>query len=140
MKKEKCLFCDIVSNNINCYKVFENEFVLAFLDISPISRGHTLVITKEHYDTYLDMNPLESANYFKYVNIIAKHIKNKLNCNGLTLLVNIGKEAGQEIMHQHVHIIPKWNDYNLIYQDFSSIKKDMNINKNYFFELVKQLH
>lgn len=127
MNKE-CLFCQIINSKIPCYKIYENDIVLAFLDISPCSKGHTLVIPKKHYDTYLDMEPNDSCEYFKYVNIISKLLKNKLKCDGLSLCINIGSSAGQEIMHQHVHLIPRWKNIPITFEK-------IHLNDNYFEEI-----
>ena len=81
------------------------------------------------------MDSLQSSDYFKYVNIIVKLVKNKLNCDGISLLINIGKDAGQEIMHQHVHLIPKWNNKNFIYKEIFFNKKNIDIDNNYFLEI-----
>lgn len=132
-----CLFCKIITNEIKCNKIYENNSVLAFLDISPLSRGHTLVIPKIHYDTYLDMSEQDYTTYFKFVNIISKLLKNKLDCDGLFLFINIGKDTGQEIMHQHVHLIPRWkNDNSFI---FNQKKSNINTDENYFKTLKSLL-
>ncbi len=133
--KNDCIFCKIASNEQKAYKIFENDNIVAFLDIFPSSKGHTLVIPKKHYETYLEMSPDDSALYFKYVNIISKKIKDKIKCDGMIIVMNIGKSSGQEIMHQHTHLIPTWNENKIIYH-----KKTKNIeNESYFVEILNIL-
>jgi len=104
----ECIFCKIVRGEVSAFKVYENESVLAFLDINPRSYGHTLVIPKKHYET-LDLLPdEETAMLFAAVKNIAAMLLKKLGACGFNLVVNNGKAAGQVIPHVHVHIIPRY--------------------------------
>lgn len=99
-----CLFCKIANGEIPCYKVYEDEKTLAFLDVNPDSDGHTLIIPKKHF-TDLDDIDIETL---KYINNASKKVKKlleeKLNCTGLSLLQNNG--SAQEVKHYHMHLKP----------------------------------
>ena len=103
-----CIFCKMVKGEIPCYKFYENDYVLAFLDINPDSDGHTLIIPKKHF-TDLDDIDLETL---KHINEAAKDIKKilekKLGCIGFSLLQNNG--SVQEVKHYHLHIKPYYKD------------------------------
>ena len=107
MTNENCIFCKIVNNQIPSKIIFENDLCLAFLDISPISKGHTIIVPKRHYDNIEDISEQDLASIFKVVKKIATIIHQKLNIDGYNILQNNYKAAGQEINHFHVHIIPR---------------------------------
>ena len=100
-----CIFCKIAKKEIPSYVIMETENSMAFLDVFPVSRGHTLIIPKNHHEKVQDMEESDSADLFNTVrNVIYKVDK----ITGSTLLaVHNGKESGQEIPHVHVHLIPR---------------------------------
>jgi histidine triad (HIT) family protein len=102
-----CIFCQIVEKKIPSKIVFEEERCLAFLDIFPISNGHTIVIPKEHYQNLEDIPNQELLETYKFVKKVAVLIHNKLKIDGYNILQNNFKSAGQEINHFHIHIIPR---------------------------------
>lgn len=103
-----CLFCKIVNGDIPSYKLYEDDLVLAFLDINPDSLGHTLIIPKEHYKD-IDTIPNE---VFIHIIEVAKKLKKliyeKLNCDGITLIQNNGEI--QEVKHFHLHLKPYYKN------------------------------
>lgn len=103
-----CIFCKIVNGEIPSAKVFENEHVLAFLDISQVTKGHTLVIPKIHKENVYELTPEIARNLFEVVPEIANAIKKEFNPVGMNLINNNGKEAGQTVFHYHMHIIPRY--------------------------------
>jgi len=107
---EDCLFCSIVSGEIPSYTVYQDEKTQAFLDINPNTRGHTLVIPKEHarYLTEMDDKGIEAV--FKTVRKVVTGLQAALNPEGFNLVVNHGEVAGQIIHHFHCHIIPRYGD------------------------------
>jgi len=105
-----CLFCKIIKGEIPCYKIYENAFVLAFLDINPDSDGHTLIIPKEHFTDIDDINTNTLNEILKSAKIVKKLLEEKLNCNGMSLLQNNG--SVQEIKHFHLHLKPQYKDKN----------------------------
>ncbi|WP_219192263.1 HIT family protein [Bacillus paralicheniformis] len=103
-----CIFCKIINGEIPCAKVFENEHVLAFLDISQVTKGHTLVIPKVHKTNIYEMTPDVSREFFEAVPKIAQAIKDEYEPIGLNLLNNNGEKAGQSVFHYHMHIVPRY--------------------------------
>ena len=107
---DDCLFCKIVKGDIPCYKVYEDKRVLAFLDINPFSRGHVLVLPKEHYENVIDI-PSDLYGYlFEVVKKVSVRIKERYNPEGIFINQNNGRRAGQSIFHAHVHIKPFYED------------------------------
>lgn len=99
-----CLFCKIVNKEIEAKKIYEDDLVIAILDIHPNCDGHTLIIPKKHYEdfTKLPVDLLEHLNKVAYK--LGKSLMKKLNSLGLSLIVNYG--SNQEIKHFHLHILP----------------------------------
>ncbi len=100
-----CIFCKIINGTISAKKLYETPNSLAFLDAFPLTRGHTLVIPKNHYAKVQDMSESDSKDLFETVKILSK----KLESISLSSLIAIhnGKESGQEIPHVHVHVVPR---------------------------------
>ncbi|MFX1365154.1 MAG: HIT family protein [Promethearchaeota archaeon] len=107
MKEKNCIFCKIVEKEIPSKIVFENDLSIAFLDIAPISKGHTIVIPKNHYSNLEDIPNNELTELYKIVKLIGIRIHQKLNIDGYNILQNNFKAAGQVVNHFHVHIIPR---------------------------------
>jgi len=105
-----CVFCKIVSGQLPSTKVAESPSAYAFMDIGPIARGHTLVIPRRHYVTLMDMPPDEVAALYDLAARVAPAVKAAVGCDGLNVLQNNGRTAGQVVMHVHVHLIPRWAD------------------------------
>lgn len=104
---ENCLFCKFVRSEIPCEKVYENEHVLAFLDIHPLNEGHVLVIPKVHSENILDIPEERFAEVMRVVRLLAPIIKDVTGADGINIHSNHGKEAGQAVFHLHMHIIPR---------------------------------
>ncbi|MDK2826706.1 MAG: histidine triad family protein [Methanolobus sp.] len=102
-----CLFCKIVAGEIPSHKVYEDDFVYAFLDIYPCAEGHTIVLPKKHFGKFTDMSEDEAASLFASVNKIAKTVEKTLELEGMNIGINNGEIAGQTVPHVHVHIIPR---------------------------------
>jgi histidine triad (HIT) family protein len=102
-----CIFCKIVAGKIPSFKIFENEKVLAFLDINPVSRGHTLVIPKAHAENLWEIREED----LKAVHVASKKIiqalKDALNPSGVACLQLNGRGVNQVVMHYHLHLIPR---------------------------------
>ena len=108
MEMNDCLFCKIIAGKIPADKVYEDKDVLAFLDISPVNPGHTLVLPKEHFETYLDTPDELLADLSVKVKKIALGVKEATNAEGININVNAHKAAGQVIPHLHIHILPRY--------------------------------
>jgi histidine triad (HIT) family protein len=106
----QCVFCSIIKGDIPSTKVFENEHVLAFLDISQVTKGHTLVIPKVHTENIYELSSDVSKNLFEAVPKIARAIKQELQPIGLNLVNNNGEAAGQSVFHFHMHLLPRYGE------------------------------
>ncbi len=106
---DDCIFCKIVSGKIPAHKIYENEKILAFLDIGPLSEGHSLVIPKKHSQKLTEVEDNTLSEIVK----CAKNIAKALNCENYNILQNNGKLANQAVGHVHFHIIPKTKDEGL---------------------------
>ncbi len=104
-----CVFCKIINNEIPSKKVYEDESVLAILDLSQLTYGHTLVMPKAHYETLLDSPNEVRAQLINVTCYLANKIKTNLNAEGVNIVNNSGEAAGQTVMHTHIHIIPRYN-------------------------------
>ena len=102
-----CVFCRIVRGEIPCAKVYESDPVLAFLDIAPVSRGHTLVIPKGHYENLLSTPAEVLAELARHLPIVAGAVVKATGAEGFHLMQLNGGCAGQVVMHLHFHIIPR---------------------------------
>jgi len=104
-----CIFCKIIKKEIPCYKIYENDDIISFLDINPVSPGHILVTPKKHYNAILDLPEDLLCKIVKSINKITKVVLQVIECEAFNLVVNTGKNAGQLIDHVHFHIIPRLN-------------------------------
>ena len=120
--KNNCVFCAIAANEIPSFKVYEDDLVLAYLDINPFSKGHTLVIPKEHSSGLLDTSDETLAALVARVKKVASHLKATLPCDGFNILQTNGEAAGQTVMHIHFHIVPRYGKEEI---SFVSQKGDM---------------
>ena len=106
--KNDCIFCAIAAGEIPCFKVYEDDVALAYLDINPFTRGHTLVIPKKHVGCLVDAGDDLLAELMPRVRNVAAHIKEALPCDGFNVLQNNGAAAGQTVNHLHFHIVPRY--------------------------------
>ena len=113
---DDCIFCKIVKGNIPSHKVFENEHTIAFLDISPCALGHTLVIPKKHYRNIEDVSPQDLAEVIKTVQVVGKTCMKALGAPGFNIHQSNNKVAGQVIFHLHFHVIPRFENYGLVFK------------------------
>lgn len=107
MSSDDCIFCKMVVGELPCEKIFEDDRILAFLDIGPISDGHTLVVPKQHYEKLHDCPAELLGRIFSHLGKIAGVVAKAMNSEGYNLLCNNGRAAGQLVKHVHFHIIPR---------------------------------
>ena len=105
-----CIFCKIVNGEIPSKKVYEDENVIAILDISQATKGHTLVIPKKHIESIFDLDDQTGRDLFEAVIKTTNILKNKLGFKDVNLLNNNGSLAGQVVNHYHIHIIPRYGN------------------------------
>jgi histidine triad (HIT) family protein len=103
-----CIFCSIINGKIPARKILETEKSLAFLDAFPLTKGHTLVIPKNHYAKIQEMSRSDNADLFETVRVLTSKIEQTFSSS--LVAVHNGKESGQEVPHVHVHIIPRTAD------------------------------
>ena len=109
-----CIFCKIAKNEIPSKKVYENSDTLAFLDINPANPGHTLVMPKKHAENIFDIDEDSLKSTISVVKEMARAIKEKMNAVGINIVQNNGKYAGQLVNHVHFHVIPRFENDNVI--------------------------
>ena len=108
MKDKDCIFCKIAEGSIPSHKVYEDDDVLAFLDISQVTQGHTLVIPKEHSQNFLTTPKDVMHKVMDVAQRIGQAQMSILGAKGVNILTNVNKEAGQSVYHFHVHVIPRY--------------------------------
>ncbi len=105
---EKDIFCKIIDGEIPCYKLYEDEDVLAFLDISQVTKGHALVISKKHFDNFLATPQDVMHKVMDVAQRIGQVEISMLGAKGVNILTNCYEAAGQSVRHFHVHVIPRY--------------------------------
>ena len=108
-----CVFCKIINKEIPASVVYEDDTVLAILDLSQATKGHTLVMPKKHFETFLDLDNKTVSHVFSVAQNLAIKLKDKLGASGVNILNNSYPAAGQSVMHMHVHVLPRYNDDDL---------------------------
>lgn len=105
-----CVFCKIVNGEIPAYKVYENGFVIGILDISQATKGHCLIIPKQHFENVFSLSETYAEEIMKASVIVSNLLKEKLGIQDINLLNNSGQIAGQTVMHFHLHVLPRYVD------------------------------
>lgn len=105
-----CLFCKMVTGQVPCTKVHEDDFVLAFMDINPVSRGHTLVIPKGHWANLLELPDGLGEPLLAALRDVARAVTLEAGAKGFNIVQNNNPAAGQVIFHFHWHIIPRFEN------------------------------
>jgi histidine triad (HIT) family protein len=103
-----CIFCQIAKGEIPAHRVYEDEEVIAFLDIQQTTKGHTLVIPKNHYDHFLNTPKAIMHRVMSVAQRVGQAQVQTLQAKGVNILSNVLKAAGQTIFHFHVHVIPRF--------------------------------
>ena len=106
--KEDCLFCKIASGAIPSNTIYEDSRFRVFLDINPATKGNCLIVPREHFDDIYDLDAETAGKLFSLATLIARALKDALNCDGLNIVQNNGEIAGQTIHHFHLHLIPRY--------------------------------
>lgn len=103
-----CIFCKIIEGTINSYKLYENDFIIIFMDINPNTNGHMLIIPKKHITDFTEMDNETLGSINNGAKLMQKLIMEKLNADGIKLVVNYGEL--QEVKHYHLHLIPYYKN------------------------------
>lgn len=115
-----CVFCKIVSGEFTSSKVYEDDSILAFMDIQPVNEGHILIIPKEHVELIADLDAETSAKMFVIAGKINKALrKSDLKLEGINYFLADGEAAGQEVFHTHLHIYPRFagDGFGMVYNE-----------------------
>jgi histidine triad (HIT) family protein len=106
-----CIFCSIVRGEVDSVKVYESDKILVIMDKQPITNGHMLVIPKKHAELLTELDDDSAGEMFKAAKYVAKALKvSKLRAGGVNYLLADGAEAGQEVYHAHLHVIPRYRN------------------------------
>lgn len=114
MSADNCIFCKIVAGEIPCFKVYEDGHTLAFMDINPATRGHALVIPKEHSPNLFESPDAQLAAVAAAARKVGKAIQAALAPDGLNLVQANGPGAAQSVFHLHFHVLPRYTGDNLL--------------------------
>jgi histidine triad (HIT) family protein len=104
-----CTFCEIVAGRLSSFRVLEDEHAIAFLDVRPFSRGHTLVVPREHANDIWAISEAAHGHVALMVHRVSALVKAALRPDGVNIRHSTGKAAGQEVFHFHTHVIPRWH-------------------------------
>lgn len=118
-----CVFCSIINHEIPSKVVYEDDLVLAILDISQVTKGHTLVMPKKHVDNLLECDDETAAHLIQVVKRLAKRIQDRTGAQGINILNNNGEAAGQTVNHLHFHIIPRYGENDAFVCEFKESEK-----------------
>lgn len=103
-----CIFCRIVRGEVPARKVYEDEHAVAFLDAFPLAKGHTLVVPRQHVARVEELGDQQAKAVFAAVHKLTGRVTKAAGAQGTTIAVNNGREAGQEVPHVHVHVVPRF--------------------------------
>ncbi len=110
MKKEDCIFCKIANGEIPSRTLYEDDDFRVILDLGPATKGHALILPKEHYANLYELPDELAAKVMKLAKKMALRMTDKLGCDGFNLVQNNGEIAGQTVFHFHLHLIPRYED------------------------------
>ena len=119
-----CIFCKIIAGEIPASKVYEDDQVLAFLDISQVTPGHTLVVPKQHFRNLLEMDADSTSQLFSRVPDIARKVMKVTKAKGMNILNNNEEIAGQTVFHTHVHLAPRYEETDDLQISFETHEPD----------------
>lgn len=119
-----CIFCKIIAGEIPSSKVYEDDQVIAFLDISQVTPGHTLVVPKQHFRNLLKMDADSASQLFARVPDIARKVMKATGAKGMNILNNNEEIAGQTVFHTHVHLAPRYEETDGLQISFEAHEPD----------------
>lgn len=132
--KEDCLFCKIAKGKIPSATIYEDAHCTVFLDVNPATKGHCLIVPKEHFDNIYELDGETAGRIFSLATCIARALKDALGCDGLNIVQNNGEIAGQTVMHFHLHLIPRyegdgvdltWPQHEISDEELAALKKSI---------------
>ena len=123
---DNCIFCKIIAGEIPSTKIYEDDNLVAFLDITQTTKGHTLVVPKTHTRNLLAMAPEQASQLFSKIPEIANKLVDSLGAKGMNILQNNEEIAGQTVFHTHVHLIPRYAEDDGFSATFTAHTYDLN--------------
>ena len=126
--KEDCIFCKIANGIIPSATIYENSDFKVILDVSPASKGHTLILPKEHFDNIFDMDADTAGKLFSLAAAVARALKQATGCDGMNIVQNNGEIAGQTVFHFHMHLIPRYegDSVQVSWEPATATKEELN--------------
>jgi histidine triad (HIT) family protein len=122
---EACIFCKIARKQAPSSIIYEDDTVVAFLDIRPLNLGHSLVVPKAHYVDIFDIPEKELCNVHETSKLISSAIKKATKADGISIIQQNGKSAGQDIFHFHVHVVPRFEGQKMpSFSDLKPVERD----------------
>ena len=110
MKQDNCIFCKIIAGEIPSHTLYEDEMFKVILDVGPATKGHALILPKNHYANLYELPEEDAAQAIKLAKKMMIKMTNKLNCDGFNIVQNNGEVAGQTVFHFHMHLIPRYKN------------------------------
>ena len=110
MRNEECIFCKIANGEIPSNTLYEDEGYRVILDLGPATRGHALILPKDHYADLFELPDQNCEQMLKIAKKMGALMKERLGCSGMNLVQNNGEAAGQTVRHFHIHLIPRYDD------------------------------
>lgn len=126
-----CIFCMIANKEIPGKIIYEDEICLAFLDLSQVTDGHTLVVPKKHFDSILEVDDDTAAHMMKVASKLACMLVEKMDAKGCNILTNAREIAGQSVNHFHIHIIPRYSENDGFKASFKDRSKEVDLDSIY---------
>jgi len=123
--QDNCIFCKLVAGEIPSYRVFEDDDVVAFMDISPLSRGHLLVVPRAHHATIFDIDPQLYGRVASVAARVAVALREALAPDGLNVMQLNGESANQVVPHLHIHLVPRWDADGLTISKWNPVPGEM---------------
>jgi len=134
MKDGNCIFCKIANGEIPSKTIYEDEDFRVILDLGPATKGHALILPKEHFKDLFELPEETASKVMVLAKRLAAQMKDKLNCDGFNVMQNNGEVAGQTIFHFHMHLIPRykedhqkieWNKSEPSQEELETVKKQI---------------
>lgn len=110
MKQDNCIFCRIIAGEIPSYTLYEDEKFKVILDVGPATRGHALILPKDHYANLYELPEETAAEVIRLAKKMMARMTDKLECDGFNIVQNNGEVAGQTVNHFHMHLIPRYKN------------------------------
>lgn len=125
MKKDDCIFCKLANGVFPSATIYEDDDFRVILDLGPATKGHALILPKEHFDNLYELDDEVAQKIIPLAKKMATKMTDRLGCDGFNILQNNGETAGQTVFHYHMHLIPRYKDENaIIFWDANEISSD----------------